>query len=108
MELPLSTANVAVTNNEEARRFEASVGDQRAFLTYRRSPGRITFLHTEVPSSLEGKGLAAKLARAALEFARAENLQVVPLCPYVSSFIRKHSEYQDLVSADQLQKILSR
>ncbi|HYL86200.1 MAG TPA: GNAT family N-acetyltransferase [Candidatus Angelobacter sp.] len=104
----LNLDNVAVTNNEDAHRFEATVGGLRALITYRRSPERITFLHAEVPPPLEGQGLAAKLARTALEFARANHLEVVPLCPYVSSFIRKHREYQDLVSADQLQKILSR
>jgi predicted GNAT family acetyltransferase len=100
--------NVAVTHNEEARRFELAVDGLRALLTYRRFPERIVFDHTEVPESLEGKGLAAKLARVALDFARANHLRAVPLCPYVSSFIRKHTEYQDLVSSDDLQKLQSR
>ena len=100
--------NVAVTHNEEARRFELAVDGLRALLTYRRFPERIAFDHTEVPESLEGKGLAAKLARVALDFARANHLRAVPLCPYVSSFIRKHTEYQDLVSSDDLQKLQSR
>jgi hypothetical protein len=57
---------------------------------------------------LEGKGLAAKLTRTALDFARAHRLRVVPLCPYVSAYIRRHSEVQDLVSPDDLQLIVSR
>ena len=100
--------NVTVTHYEDEQRFEAIISETRALVTYQRSPGRITFLHTEVPPSLEGQGLAAKLVRVALEFARAQNLQVVPLCPYVSSFIRKHTEYQDLVSPEQLQKMFTR
>ena len=105
--MELNLDDIAVEHKEEAQRFEAYVGDLRALLTYRRSPGRIYFLHTEVPPPLEGQGLAAKLVRAALEFARAQHLQVVPLCPYVADFIRKNSEYQDLVSPEQLQEILS-
>jgi uncharacterized protein len=104
----LKLDEVAVNHNEEKQRFEAVAGKLRAFVTYRRTPERITLLHTEVPPPLEGKGLAGKLVRAALEFARAHHLQVVPLCPYVSSFIRRHKEYQDLVSAEQLQKMLDR
>ena len=100
--------DVTVTHNEEAHRFEASIGGLRAFITYSRFPGRIVFTHTEVPQPLEGQGVAAKLARVALDFARVNDLRVVPLCPYVSSFIRKHPEYQDLVSSDDLQKLLSR
>ena len=105
MDLNLEAVNV--TNNEEAQQFEARVNGLRALLTYRRFPGRIVLNHTEVPQPLEGKGLAAKLARTALDFARANHLRVVPLCRYVSMFIRKHAEYHDLVSAEDLQKILS-
>ncbi len=100
--------NVTVTHNEEARLFELFVDELRGLLSYRRFPDRIILDHTEVPQSLEGQGLAAKLARFALDFARVNHLRVVSLCPYVCSFIRKHPEYQDLVSSDDLQKLLSR
>jgi len=100
--------NVGVRHNEEARRFELYINGLRALLTYRLSLDRIVLLHTEVPRSLEGQGLAAKLTRFALDFAREKRLGVIPLCPYASSFIRKHKEYQDLVSPEDLQKLLSR
>lgn len=102
--------DIAVINNEEAHRFEANVNGLRALLTYRRFPDKIIIIfdHTEVPPPLEGKGLAAKLTRTALDFARANHLRVVPLCPYVATYIRRHSEVQDLVSAGDLQPILSR
>ena len=106
--MDLNLEGVTITNNEEVQRFEAQVDGLRAFITYRRFPGRILLNHTEVPPPLEGKGLAAKLARAALDFARANQLRVVSLCPYVSVFLGKHAEYHDLVSADDLQKLLSR
>jgi uncharacterized protein len=104
----LNLDDIIVTHNEEARRFETTVASLRAFIAYGRFPDRLVLRHTEVPPALEGKGLAAKLARTALDFARANHLRVVPLCPYVSSFIRRHREYQDLVSAGDLQKLLSR
>jgi uncharacterized protein len=99
---------LAVTHNEAAQRFELPVDGARALLTYRRFPGSIVLLHTEVPQPFEGHGIAAKLSRSALDFARANRLQVVPLCPYVSSFIQKHPEYQDLVAPDDLRELLSR
>lgn len=99
--------NVKVVHNEEARRFELIIDGLAALLTYRRFPDRIVFDHTEVPKALEGHGLAAKLAHVALDFARANHLRVIPLCPYVSSFIRKHAEYHDLVSESDLQKLQS-
>ena len=106
MELNLDA--VTVTHNEAAHRFEAIVDGHRALITYRRFPDRIVLQHTEVPPPYEGHGIAAKLTRAALDFARANHLQVVPLCPYVSSFLRQHREYHDLLSAGDLQEILSR
>jgi len=104
----LNLDSITVTNNEEAQRFEAQVDGLRALLTYRGFPDRIVFNHIEVPPPVESKGLAAKLTRTALDFARANHFRVVPLCPYVAAFIRRHAEYQDLVSADDLKKLLSR
>jgi predicted GNAT family acetyltransferase len=97
-----------VTHNEMASRFELHVDGIRALLTYRQFSNRMVFDHTEVPKPLEGHGLASKLAQYALDFARANHLRVVPLCPYVSGFIRKHPEYQDLVSCEDPQKGQSR
>jgi uncharacterized protein len=99
--------DVAVVHNEKAHQFEIEKDGLRAVLTYRQFPDRIHLIHTEVPAPLEGKGLATKLARAALDFARANHLRVVPVCSFVASFLRKHAEYQDLVSAEDLERILS-
>jgi hypothetical protein len=98
--------DVAVIHNAEAHRFEATVGGHRALITYRRFPGKIILDHTEVPPMLERKGLAARLTRTALDFARVNHLLVVPLCPYVAAYIQSHSEVQDLVSPGDLRRIL--
>jgi predicted GNAT family acetyltransferase len=104
----LNLREVPVIHNEEAHRFETQVDGLRALIAYRRFPDRIVLIHTEVPPALEGKGLAAKLARTALDFARANHLCIVPLCPYVAIFLRKHSEYHDLLSTDDLQRLVNR
>ena len=105
MELNLDA--VAVIHDEEAHRFEATVNGLRSLLSYHLFPDRIVLNHTEVPPPIEGHGMAAKLTHAALDFARANHLRVVPLCPYVADFLRKHREYQDLVSSADLEKLLS-
>jgi predicted GNAT family acetyltransferase len=99
---------VTVDNNEPEGQFEVTMNGQTAFLQYRRAGRRIALIHTEVPPDLEGRGLASKLARSALEHARAEGLTVIPICPYVASFIRKHSEFQDLLTADGLRELLEK
>jgi len=105
--MEINLDNVVVTHNEQAQRFEAKVEGMRALITYHRFPDSIVFPHTEVPTPLEGQGLAAKLTRTALDFARAHHLRVVALCPYVVNFLQKHSEYLDLLSEEDRRKISS-
>ena len=67
-----------------------------ATLVYRLSPGVVDYLHTEVPKQLEGHHLGSQLARAALEWARDQKLRVIPTCPFVRGYIRRHPEYRSL------------
>jgi hypothetical protein len=99
--------SIEVVNNEAEQRFEAHVQGQTAFLAYRRFPDRLVLVHTEVPPALEGKGIAGKLVARALDLARAAHLRVIPLCPYVASFVRKHPEYHDLLSAEDRPQIVA-
>jgi uncharacterized protein len=86
-----------VRNNTALDRFELEVDGQVAVAYYRMTPGVITFVHTEVPQALSGRGVATKLIRGALELVRAQGLKVVPQCPFVSAFMGKHPEYNDLL-----------
>jgi uncharacterized protein len=94
-----ATVNAAVGNNRAQYRFETTVGGKTAFLDYRLEHRTIVLLHTEVPEELGGHGLGAALADAAFEFARGEGLRVIPLCPYVREYVRRHPEYADIINA---------
>lgn len=91
---------LVVENNEKARQFQVRVAGHLALIRYVYSNGSIAFVHTEVPPALEGRGIGGILARAALEYARGHKLSVIPRCPFVAAYIRKHPEYQSLVRAD--------
>ena len=88
----------AVRDNDARRRYEITVGDRTAVLTYVRRPGTIQLVHTEVPPALRGKGLANVLAKAALDAARDAGVHVIATCPYVQAFLKKHPEYKALTS----------
>jgi len=90
---------VAIEHHPERERFEAMLDGERAELVYRRMPGRLLLLHTGVPVAFRVRGIGTRLVRAALDYARAEGLAVVPYCPFVRAFIKKHPDYQDLVTA---------
>ncbi|MFD4393622.1 GNAT family N-acetyltransferase [Kitasatospora sp. NPDC058397] len=89
-----------VTDNTEKSRFEIQDGGELAgFAEYHRSGDEIAFIHTEIDPRFEGRGLAGRLARAALDTAREQALAVLPYCPFIRSWITKHPEYTDLVPA---------
>ncbi len=87
-----------VTDASDRRRFEIKVdGTVLGFAEYRRRPGVISFTHTEIDPAHNGEGLGTKLVKAALDTARAEGSAVLPYCPFVQDFIKRHREYLDLV-----------
>jgi predicted GNAT family acetyltransferase len=91
---------IVVRDNRTKNRYEADVDDELAVAVYALDRDTITFLHTEVPEQAEGKGVAGALVRFALDDARARSLVVIPRCPYVTNWIKRHREYHDLVHPD--------
>lgn len=89
--------SITVTHSAAEGRFEADVDGLQSAAEYELADGRIIFTHTYVPGALRGRGIAEKLVRAGLEYARAEKLKVVPACSYVAAFIARHAEYQPLL-----------
>jgi uncharacterized protein len=87
-----------VRNNTALNRFELDVDGRIAVAHYRPSPGLITFTHTEVPSELGGRGVGSTLVRGALELAHAQGLKVASRCPFVSAYLGKHPEFNDLLA----------
>ena len=86
-----------VVHNPAVKRFEIHLDGKIAFSKYLLAGEKIIFEHTEVPVELEGKGIAGRIVRTALDYARAQNLKVMPLCPFTAGFVHRHPEYQDLV-----------
>lgn len=91
-----------VTDMAERRRFEIACGaGVVGFMSYRRRPGAIALLHTEIASTHDGRGLGTLLVRTVLDNARAQGLAVLPYCPFVRGFIDRHPEYLDLVPEER-------
>ena len=94
-------APIVIADAPERKRFEATVGGEPAgSLVYRFRPGLLALIHTEVDERFEGHGLGGKLARFALDRARDQGLAVLPFCPFVDDWMKRHREYVDLVPAD--------
>ena len=53
--------------------------------------------HTEVNEDFNGKGVGKKLVMKAVEFARNNNLKIIPLCPFAKSVFDKTAEIHDVL-----------
>jgi uncharacterized protein len=94
-----------VRDNPEEHRFEIrSDGELGGHADYRERPGLIAFVHTEVDDRFEGQGLGSRLVHDALEEARSRQLAVLPFCPFVNSYVQRHSEYAELVPPEHRER----
>jgi len=90
--------DIALADNPGAHRFELKkAGMVAAVAEYELLPNAVKFIHTEVLPAYEGQGLGSKLARLALDDVRRRGLEVIPICPFIAGYLRKHTEYMDLL-----------
>jgi hypothetical protein len=87
-----------IHDNAEQHRFEYDTDGGTAVMVYHLEPGVITLIHTEVPPALEGKGIGSAFVRGVLDLVRARGLKVVAKCPFVTAYMKRHQEYNDLVT----------
>lgn len=84
-------------DNAAEKRYELDLGDGMALAEYVLGRGLIVLTHTEVPLKYEGRGIGKELVQGVLEDIRRKKLKVVPQCPFVATYIRRHPEWMDLV-----------
>jgi hypothetical protein len=97
--------STVVTDNPDEERYEITEdGALAGFIEYHARPGLVAMVHTEIDPRFEGRGLGSVLAKGALDDAAARNLQVLPFCPFVNRYIAEHSEYVELVPAEQRER----
>ena len=87
----------AVFDNAAAQRLEIEDSGHIAFLTYRMKGDAIEYLHSETPPELQGHGYATALAKFALDRENASGRKVIPTCPFVRAYIKRHPEYASVV-----------
>lgn len=79
-----------VTHNRKRNRFEVALGGgEVAELSYTLEPGTLSITHTYVPNAARGQGVAGRITEVALEYARREDLEVVPLCSYAAAYMAR-------------------
>jgi predicted GNAT family acetyltransferase len=93
----MGTENSDIIHNPEENRFELTLDGHLAVLDYIMKGDIIIFTHTGVPPAIEGGNVGVKLAQTGLEYARENRLGVRSKCWFVSKYLQRHPEYQDLL-----------
>jgi predicted GNAT family acetyltransferase len=89
-----------VRDDREDQRFVVTADGETAELVYQLEGRRFVLVHTGVPDALSGRGIGGRLVQAALDRATAENLEVVPVCPYARSWLERHPDAARAVDVD--------
>lgn len=85
-------------NNTDSNQYEFHIDGYIPKIEYVKSAnGEIYLTHTEVPYELEGRGIGSQLAYKVLEDIKTQGLRLVPLCPFVAGYIKKHPEWKEIV-----------
>ncbi len=92
-------ASLELVKNEKANQFEMVVEGRTAIINYQQNHFTITLLHTEVPPELEGKGVATAIIEKTLMYIEKNHLRLIPLCPFIVIYIKKHPEWKMILDA---------
>ncbi|AGC75617.1 hypothetical protein LX97_00309 [Nonlabens dokdonensis] len=87
----------ALKENESQKKYYFEIEEHVAFIEYIKAQGNIYLTHTEVPKELEGRGIASNLVLKVLEEIDQNEWRLIPLCPFVATYIKRHPEWKKLV-----------
>ena len=87
-----------LSRNSAQSQFEAVKDGQTAVAQYRLNGAQMTITHIIVPPPIEGQGVGSALCQFAIQSARDENLTIVPQCPFMASYFRRHPENNDVLA----------
>ena len=86
------------THDAETSRFVIAADGREAELVYKRVDDHLLdLMHTGVPPELARRGFGDALARAAFDYARANDTRVILTCPFLRHWILSHPDERDLV-----------
>ncbi len=91
--------DIPLVKNEKKKRFEIEVNGRYAFINYGDFGSQIALVHTEAEPELAGTGAAAAVVEKTLIYIENEGKKLLPFCPYVFAYIKKHPEWKRVVDS---------
>ncbi len=90
--------NYKLIDNIKESQYEFHVDKYIPKIEYIRSKkSEIFFTHTEVPIPIRGQGMGTLLVKSALEDVDRKGLRLIPMCPFVTSYINENPEWERIV-----------
>jgi predicted GNAT family acetyltransferase len=94
--MDIDLKKLEVKHNEAEDRFETWIDGQLSKLDYMQDGNTIVMTHVGVHPEHRGQGVAGKLTEVALEYAKEKSFRVIPMCPYIATYIRRNPQYEEL------------
>lgn len=95
----MNLTDVPVKDNRHHHRFELEIDGKMSLVAYQNVDDEtLALLHTEVDPNLEGQGVGSHLVKEVLEYVERNNLKIIPLCPFVTVYLKRHPEWNRVVS----------
>ncbi len=91
---------ISITHNKESLQFIANIENKSATLSYKfgSDANTLDYYSTFVPQELRGRHVGEEIVIYALDYAKENQLKIIPTCPFVKRIIDQHPEYQSLVA----------
>lgn len=70
-------------------------GELAATAIYRKDPGKITFMTTDVMRGFEGRGIGGRIVAEAIKAAKEQERDLVAVCPFMTGYLERHPELLD-------------
>jgi predicted GNAT family acetyltransferase len=86
-----------LVNNKAKHSFEMIIDGQRAFIDYRQTGDTYVLIHTEVPETLRGKGIATGLVEKTFKYLEENNRKMQPYCAYIQAYLKTHPDWKRLI-----------
>jgi len=73
-------------------------GTKAGEMTYSKAGAeKIIIDHTEVNPEFKGRGVGKEMVLAAVDYARKNNIKILPLCPFAKATFDRNKDIQDVL-----------
>ncbi len=94
----MKNENLKVTHDEAKQQFEIDLDEKKAVIQYKKHGNdALNLFHTKVPKEFEGKGVGSQLVGQTLEQIKVAGKKIVPSCPFIAIYIKRHPEYKTMI-----------